>query len=429
MASPDHFQQIKQEIADSIPDFERLAVRSWGEIIAELAKATERIKNTGPEYIPQVEFAELKHLSDEKIAEIRRKGCAVVRNVVDDDVAARWKTTLEEHVKANPDVDGFPNDNKQFFQLYWTKPQVEARAHPNMLATTSWLNGLWHGEPGQDLKGVDLAQSLSYADRFRIRHPGGLWINHPPHVDGGSIERWEDPTFRSSFHDILSGEWRKHDAFNLGGRITARHSMYRRPNQASIFRSFQGWLAMSPIAPTQGTLKVFPDILLSNAYLILRPFFRPVENSNEIDVLNAENWKFDISSPDFAGLTKTVGGWHGPRPTPELHPHMRLEEAMTSMPAVNPGDTVWWHCDMVHSVEEEHTGDNDSAVMYIPAMPLTSLNKQYIDRQLESFLRGVRPPDYPDTTKDENTFVGTAKAEDIKTPDGRLAMGLPLLVA
>jgi ectoine hydroxylase-related dioxygenase (phytanoyl-CoA dioxygenase family) len=34
---------------------------------------------------------------------------------------------------------------------------------------------------------------------------------------------------------------------------------------------------------------------------------------------------------------------------------------MISVPDVNPGDTVFWHCDVVHSVEQEHTGAEDSA--------------------------------------------------------------------
>ena len=29
------------------------------------------------------------------------------------------------------------------------------------------------------------------------------------------------------------------------------------------------------------------------------------------------------------------------------------------------------HCDVVHAVETEHTGAEDSSVLYIPAVPLT----------------------------------------------------------
>jgi hypothetical protein len=48
---------------------------------------------------------------------------------------------------------------------------------------------------------------------------------------GGSIERWQDPIFRTSFEEILKGNWKNYDAFNLQGRLGARTSMYGRPNQ------------------------------------------------------------------------------------------------------------------------------------------------------------------------------------------------------
>ena len=61
---------------------------------------------------------------------------------------------------------------------------------------------------------------------------------------GGMMERWEDPFFRKCFEDILNGNWREHDPFALEGRLNARNSLYGRANQSSIFRTFQGWLAM-----------------------------------------------------------------------------------------------------------------------------------------------------------------------------------------
>ena len=67
--------------------------------------------------------------------------------------------------------------------------------------------------------------------------------------------------------------------------------------------------------------------------------------------------------------------------------------------------------------------------MYIPAVPLTPMNKAYIDVQKESFLNGVRPPDYPDTTKDEKDFIGTGKLEHITNLLGKQAMGFPIVVA
>lgn len=47
--APAHFAEIKKEIAASYPDFEKNAIRSWGEILDELAKAAVTIKNGGPD--------------------------------------------------------------------------------------------------------------------------------------------------------------------------------------------------------------------------------------------------------------------------------------------------------------------------------------------------------------------------------------------
>ena len=69
----------------------------------------------------------------------------------------------------------------------WTKSQIRARAHENVLASTTWLNHLYHAKNGETLQDVDLDTPLMYADRFRIRHPGVQWDAHPPHVDGASL--------------------------------------------------------------------------------------------------------------------------------------------------------------------------------------------------------------------------------------------------
>ncbi|KAL1745584.1 hypothetical protein HDZ31DRAFT_62993 [Schizophyllum fasciatum] len=416
---PPQFADLKKEIADSIPDFESKATRAWGEIIAELAIVTKAITEQGSKYIQEVEFSELKKLSKDDIDKIKRIGTVVIHNIVPDEEAKQWKSDLDEFVKTNPDVGGFPEGDKQFFELFWTKAQVRARAHPNMLAVTTWLNNIFHVDATE---GVDLNTPLSYADRFRIRHPGGSWTRFPPHVDGGAIERWQDEKFRACFGDVLSGDWRKHDPYDLQDRLYAKASLYGRPNQCSVLRTFQGWLAMTEIAPHNGTLRVFPDILLSNCYIILRPFFKPLVDPSSPDALDAKNWAFDISSSVFPGIFIKDGGYSGPRPTPQYHPHLALDKTMISIPTVKPGDAVFWHTDVIHSVEEDHVGTEDSAVMYIGAVPTTPGNLQYLERQKESFLGGVAPPDYLKTF--ESNFVGIGKEEDITSTDGRRAMGL-----
>ncbi|THH09868.1 hypothetical protein EW145_g1713 [Phellinidium pouzarii] len=412
---PLRFADLKLDIAPKDEDSKRHFTEAWNDLLVQLRSAVDKIKAEGSDMIPQVEFADLQNLKPEEIENIKRRGTVLVRNVVDNAQAAAWKFELENFVKVNP-VEGVPEDDKQFFQHYWTRPQVQARAHPNVLNLITWLNNLYHVKvPTVDRqfavnevqKGVELATPLTYADRFRIRHPGVQWNTHPPHIDGGGIERWEEPTFRSCYKDILNGNWKNHDSYNL----------------ASVFRTFQGWLALSETAPTQGTLKVFPDVLLSSAYLILRPFFRLKEDRTSDDLLDQANWELDVSTPDFPGIFERDGVFFGPRLTPASHPHLRLEESMTAVPSVKPGDMVFWHCDVVHSVEQEHTGKEDSAVMYIPAVPLTPQNLSYVARQKESFLRGIPPPDFPKGAG-EGSFIGVGKETDVIGEIGRKAMGL-----
>ena len=80
-----------------------------------------------------MEFSDLDQVSQEQVDEVRRKGCVVIKNVVDDAEATSWKEDLQAYVKANPvkgrpasfvsilladrQAAGFPEEDKQFFQL------------------------------------------------------------------------------------------------------------------------------------------------------------------------------------------------------------------------------------------------------------------------------------------------------------------------
>lgn len=51
---------------------------------------------------------------------------------------------------------------------------------------------------------------------------------------------------------------------------------------------------------------------------------------------------------------------------------------MVSVPKVEPGDCVAWHCDTIHSVDKEHQGTGDPSVLYIPGYPLTTPNVEFL---------------------------------------------------
>ena len=56
---------------------------------------------------------------------------------------------------------------------------------------------------------------------------------------GGGIERWQDHAFRACFADILGGEWRKHDPYDLVARVNAKESLKERENLVSVHEADQ----------------------------------------------------------------------------------------------------------------------------------------------------------------------------------------------
>jgi Protein of unknown function (DUF1479) len=78
--------------------------------------------------------------------------------------------------------------------------------------------------------------------------------------------------------------------------------------------------------------------------------------------------------------------------SPEWHP--LLLEAKIPIPVVEPGDTVWWHSDVIHAVEDRHGGQGYSNVIYIASAPWCDKNEAFLKRQAPTFLEGRSAPDF-----------------------------------
>lgn len=66
-------------------------------------------------------------------------------------------------------------------------------------------------------------------------------------------------------------------------------------------------------------------------------------------------------------------------------------------------------------------------VMYIGAVPKTSLNSAYVVQQAQTFLAGQNPPDFA-KLEEGTTYVGLGTDADVKESMSRIAMGLPIQV-
>jgi hypothetical protein len=212
------------------------------------------------------------------------------------------------------------------------------------------MTALWHvSDPSVP---ISLYTPLSYADRLRIRQPGDAQFALGPHQDGGSVERWEEWGYGKGgvYDSIFTGAWEKgYDPFDAAGRVHAVTDLYGGLGACSMFRMFQGWLAMSRAAPGEGTLLVNPLVRESGVYALLRPFFRARKALEEVGgdrgvFLDEGNWEFTAGEKMDSELQGAMPGC-AQEFSEGMHPHLELERTMVHVPEVRPGDYVVWHCD------------------------------------------------------------------------------------
>ncbi|WP_045316052.1 YbiU family protein, partial [Lentzea aerocolonigenes] len=138
----------------------------------------------------------------------------------------------------------------------------------------------------------------------------------------------------------------------------------------SVFRTFQGWTALSDMDHDQGVLHTVP-IPGAMAYLMLRPLLD------------------DVPDDDMCGVTVNQVF-----PVDPKH-HELLIEALSGIPDVRAGDSVWWHCDMIHSVAPVEDQQGWGNVMYIPAAPWCARNERYSKEIEHARATGESPSDFP----------------------------------
>lgn len=374
---PKRYSELKKQL---IQGTEGEVTQSWHRLLSSLRGEVAEVRQKGNQVVADVDFADIENGTVRRsfLDSIRLRGVGIIRNVLPRAYALELKHKALEYIEANKSrVKAFPPDSPAVYELYWSPSQTLARGHPNMLKAQSFLATLWHSsDPASE---ISTTYPLAYADRLRIRQPGDAKFALGPHTDGGSLERWEDPTYSKVYQKILDGKWEQYDPYDARYRLDANMDLYNGAGACSMFRLFQGWLAMSSTGPGEGTLRVCPLLHHATAYQILRPFF------------NAQTNQLDLESSDFPGSVQGAAQEYNV----ETHPGLELADTMVSIPKVEPGDYVAWHCDTIHAVDAEHKGKGDSSVMYIPACAMTKSNVNFLKKQRGSANLYSPPPDFP----------------------------------
>lgn len=404
---PEAIRSSKQALRKALPHHAEI----FREVEADMRRRVDAIvkeRDAGQEVVPIVRYADIEAgtLPASLIARIRERGACVVRGTFAPSQAESWDSKIAAYVEEN-DLDAklahaaedkyfgtLASAKPQIYGIYWSRPQVEARQSESLTRVRVFLNRLWLAE-SEGRRHFDPDQVPVYADRIRRRPPGSASLGLSPHVDGGSVERWLDENFRHVYRHVFSGEWHRYNAYDAAWRPEARE--LPSPAVCSMFRTFQGWTALTRQGRGDGTLQLIP-IAESMVYILLRAL-QP-----------------DVAEDDLCGAM--------PGRALSIHPqyHGLLLEALSSIPRMEPGDTVFWHTDVVHAVENEHRGTGYSNVMYIAAAPGCAKNTAYLARQAPAFLAGRTPPDFaPDDF--EVDFKGRGAEADL-TPLGRSQLGL-----
>ena len=406
---PEAIRATKRTLRAALPNYAQIFNEVEGAVRQQI-DAIRRDRDQGRDAIPVLDYASIvtNDVDPRTIASIKTRGACVIRRVFDPKQASDWNDEIAEYVQRN-NLDeklahraedkyfGTLSSSKpQIYGVYWSKPQAAARQSRELTQTRVFLNRLWRSE-SEGKQHFDPERVPVYADRIRRRPPRSESLGLSPHVDGGSVERWLDPNFQQVYRHVLSGNWRAYDPFDAAFRPDVEE--IPSPAVCSMFRTFQGWTALTPQGPGDGTLQLIP-IADAMAYIVLRALQDDVPED-------------ELCGAQPARALSVQPAWHS-----------LLLEAVTPIPHMQPGDAVFWHSDVVHSVEDVHRGSNYSSVMYIASAPWCAKNEQYLKRQLPSFLRGESPPDFP-TDHFETGFVGRAQESDLTTL-GRAQLGFDL---
>ena len=340
----------------------------------------EAQKKINSNIIPEVNFNELNNHQEKIIKEVKNRGCVVIRNVFEDDKMIKMNNDLESYIKENnyyndqqkkADIDKYFSDLKsskpQIFGIYWSKTQVNIRQSSELNKVKTWLNHLWEFKDHNNDLIFDPNNELVYADRVRRREPGDSTLGLSPHCDAGSVERWIDKGYQSVYEKIFADDFENYDPFNAIFRDKTQE--IESPAVSHVFRTFQGWVALTKQGPGDGTLQLIP-IAKSMAYILTRALMDDVDESNLCE-----------SKPARA---LSINNKY----------HSLLLRGLVSIPKMNPGDTVWWHPDVVHAVEDLHSGSNYSNVVYVGSTPYCKKNLDYSKKQAKKFLQGKSPPDF-----------------------------------
>jgi hypothetical protein len=369
---------IRARIAASGRTVEEVFAVVERRVAAEVADI-EAARGRGEAIWPVIDYADIAAgtVPAGRLALLRRRGCLVVRGHFERDRALGWDRDIVEYVEGNrffetyrgpgDDFFGSVGSRPEIYPIYWSRAQVQARRSERMARVQAFLNRQWTYD-SQGVRWFDPDRDSLYPDRIRRRPEGADSAGLGAHLDPGTLDLWLTRAYQQAFRHLFDGTVEEYDPWDAAHRTDG--PQYPGTTMCSAFRTFQGWTALSDMAHDQGVLHTVP-IPAAMAHLMLRPLLS------------------DVPDDDMCGVTVNQAFPAGER----WHP--LLMRALSGIPDVRAGDSVWWHCDMIHSVAPVRNQRGWGNVMYIPAAPWCPRNERYAAKVRAAFETGSSPADFP----------------------------------
>ncbi|WP_277961165.1 DUF1479 domain-containing protein [Pseudomonas sp. RIT-To-2] len=372
---------MKRVLREQIGDVDALFAEVSAFIEGEIASIREQEAATGSAW-PVLEYEALARgvVTADELALIKRRGCVVVRGHFPREQVLGWDKALLDYLDENAFDETYRGPVDQFFgsldasrpeifPIYWSQSQMQLRQHERMATAQSFLNRLWKTQ-SQGQTWFDPDVNALYPDRVRRRPPGTRSKGLGPHTDSGALERWLHPAYLKVFDRIYRNDFKAYDPWDAAHRTEVDEYAYKDTVKCSAFRTFQGWTALSDMKADQGVLHTLP-IPAAMAYMLLRPLLD------------------DVPEDELCGVApgKVL-------PVSEKW-HPLLVNGLSAIPDVQAGDSVWWHCDVIHSVAPVEDQQGWGNVMYVPAAPMCPKNLRYARDVFRAFEQGASPYDFP----------------------------------
>ena len=374
-------RQMKQQLRHQIGDVEALfrQVCNTIEVAINEAKADEQRTGSAWPIVPMQAIAEGR-VSNETRAQIKKRGCVVIKQHFARQQALAWDKSMLDYLELNHFDQQYrgPGDNffgsleasrPEIYPIYWSQAQMQARQSDAMTQAQSFLNRLWTFD-SQGQQWFDPDVSVIYPDRIRRRLPGTHSKGLGAHTDSGALERWLLPAYQQVFSKLFQGDFAAYDPWDAAHRTEVHEYDVPDTTKCSVFRTFQGWTALSDMIAGQGLLHVVP-VPEAMAYVLLRPLLSDVPDD-------------ELCGVEPGRVLPINEKWH---------PH--LIAGLCSIPALEAGDSVWWHCDVIHAVAPVENQQGWGNVMYIPAAPMCEKNRAYARLVAQALEQGRSPADFP----------------------------------